>query len=390
MECDSIIGPSVRMVMMLKRILFVSLCFMVVSIDLPQPFSGRALADVPTVVDPIFGGDLHTLPLDMTPFQSIRRDPRAASYILLGNDGRLRIINLRNAGTVADFQPLGTSFLEPFSIELFSMGDGMTPDTLLIGPNQPSQRGLSGFRLTSPQPTLLGETPDDWIRAGGLRIASGNLFGDHTPEIIFSSGPNGPGSVMASSLGANQQFGFGPFGDFRGGVFVAAGDLDGDGFSEILSSTETLGGLVSIASVRDNGVRGRGVLAPFGPGFNGGIRVAAGDLTGDGRAELITATASGAPIVRVYTQFQGSTRLIGNLTNFADPNPFTTADTGVTPFTFVIDGNPTLGALYHDRLWFFQAMDSRGLLTIDPSNAVGSLAQSPFDSVDTWTPLLPR
>src|SRR5262249_47237689 len=46
-------------------------------------------------------------------------------------------------------------------------------------------------------------------------------------------------------------------------------------------------------------------LPAYAPSFTGGVRVAVGDVTGDGRPDVITGTASGAPHVKVFDGLTG-------------------------------------------------------------------------------------
>jgi hypothetical protein len=96
----------------------------------------------------------------------------------------------------------------------------------------------------------------------------------------------------------------------RSGVFVAAADLDGDGFAEVIYSTGTTGGprvrVVSGAVLTAHPGRDAyhlPALADFfalDPADRTGLRIAARDLAGDGRAELVATNGDKAnPLVRV-------------------------------------------------------------------------------------------
>ncbi|MBI4426466.1 MAG: L,D-transpeptidase family protein [Candidatus Kerfeldbacteria bacterium] len=86
---------------------------------------------------------------------------------------------------------------------------------------------------------------------------------------------------------------------FRGGVTVALSDIDGDGADEIITGAGPGGGPEVRIYARDGRLVRR--FFAYDRGFRGGIRVAAYDLTGDGRAEIVTAPGSGGgPEVRVF------------------------------------------------------------------------------------------
>lgn len=79
---------------------------------------------------------------------------------------------------------------------------------------------------------------------------------------------------------------------FLGGIFVAAADLNGDGKAEIVTGLGA--GSTPLVSVYNGttGQRLRGFVADS-PSITSGVRVATGDLDGDGRAEIIVGAASG-------------------------------------------------------------------------------------------------
>jgi hypothetical protein len=89
---------------------------------------------------------------------------------------------------------------------------------------------------------------------------------------------------------------------FAGGVSVAAGDVTGDGVAEIVTGAGPGGGPHVRVFSLSGGPREIAGFMAYDPAFLGGVFVASGDLNGDGLAEIITGPGpGGAGQVRVFS-----------------------------------------------------------------------------------------
>ncbi len=151
---------------------------------------------------------------------------------------------------------------------------------------------------------------------GSIRVATGDFNNDGVPDIVTAPGAGvgttgtimgirvfdgQTGNALAGALGT----GIRPFGNtYTGGIHVAVGDLNGDGRVDIVAGAESSTVTTKVRSY--NGINGS-VFSGWSGGFNpytgtahGGVRVATGDVNGDGRDEIITSPGAGTPTVKVY------------------------------------------------------------------------------------------
>ncbi|HZH98260.1 MAG TPA: VCBS repeat-containing protein [Fimbriimonadaceae bacterium] len=174
-------------------------------------------------------------------------------------------------------------------------GDGH--DDILVS----QASGPGGINVFSGKDGAILHTLLPFGPVNGVRVAAGDVNGDGFADMICSRTPGSPPQVRVLS-GVNQAMlsDFLPFDTgFNGGVYVSAGDVDGDGTAEVIAAT----GPGTQANVRVFKLPNLQMIANFNPfgGYAGGARVGAGDLNGDGKSEVIVGTAPGDSNLKIFS-----------------------------------------------------------------------------------------
>src|SRR5262249_51870134 len=135
---------------------------------------------------------------------------------------------------------------------------------------------------------------------GGLWVAAGDVNRDGRADIITAADRGGGPQVTITS-GADltgrtvlSNF-FATLNTFTGGIRVACADVNGDGFADVIAGAGP-GGSPQITIFDGQSMQRVTAYFAFGPqsaGFSGGVFVAAGDVTGDGLADIIVGAAPG-------------------------------------------------------------------------------------------------
>lgn len=141
---------------------------------------------------------------------------------------------------------------------------------------------------------------------GSVRSTTADINGDRTPDLIFAAGAGAGSQIRAIDGKTGTEIGgtFSAFeANYTGGLFLATADLDGDGTDDVIVSPDRGGGgRVTAFSYATGSPR---VIANFfgieDTNFRGGARVAAADVDGDGRPEIIVGAGyGGGPRVAIF------------------------------------------------------------------------------------------
>jgi hypothetical protein len=163
-------------------------------------------------------------------------------------------------------------------------------------PNVKIFDGATGVETSNFLPYGSGDT-------AGVRVAAGDVNGDGVVDVVTGLGAGLTPHVKAFS-GVDQselKSFFAQAANFTGGVYVAGGHVNGDALDDIVTGSGTSsGGLVKTFSGVDDSLL-QSFFATAEPNVE--VRVAAGDVNGDGVADIVTGlgpSANGGPLVKVF------------------------------------------------------------------------------------------
>ncbi|MFH0952422.1 MAG: carboxypeptidase regulatory-like domain-containing protein [Patescibacteria group bacterium] len=181
---------------------------------------------------------------------------------------------------------------------------------------KPKSNGGSNIRVYEYNSTTEKFELMDWFMAyhesfrGEVNIVVSDVTGDGQNDIIVSPKEEGGPNVRIYTYNtATEKIElidwFMAYQDiFRGGVNIAAADIDGDGIKDIVTAPAADGG-PNVRVYKYNSTTGHYNLLDhvmaYQTYYRGGIKLKLADVNSDGKYEIITNPTSGGPNIRVYT-----------------------------------------------------------------------------------------
>ncbi len=256
--------------------------------------------------------------------------PATNSIVLGASAGQSPIVTVANTDgtTTTSFLAYGASFMGGVNVAVGDV-DGDGDEDVVTGPGN---GGGPHVRAFTEDGALLGQFfPYATTSRGGSNVAVGDVDGDGTDEIITAVGEGVSQDIVAWTLGGVEKL------RFTASAFaastslrVAAGDVTGDGKDEIIVSSGA-GAAPKVAIYSSTGVYLL-EFAPYATSFMGGVFVTTGDVDGNGTDEIITGTGDGGgPHVRIFTKIGA---VVGSFFAFAE-----TARHGVRVASVDVDGD---------------------------------------------------
>ena len=228
----------------------------------------------------------------------------------VGGAPRVVVIDGNTKATIADFFAYESTFVGGVNVAMGDVnGDGFAD--ILVGSGVgggPRVRVLSGDAITSTTQVGIADffAYENTFR-GGVNVGAGNLTGGKFADVIagagFGGGPRvrvfaGSGISAPTQTSISDYFAYDP--NFRNGVNVSSGDVNGDGVIDVVTGAG-IGGGPDVRSFSGTTPIQLAAFFAFDSNTTGGVRVATTAFGADGIDKIVTAAGPGsAPQVRLF------------------------------------------------------------------------------------------
>jgi hypothetical protein len=234
--------------------------------------------------------------------------PKTAVIAVAAGEGggpRVRVFHDLRTGSAFDFFAYDSNFRGGVRVAVADLNGDGTPDVITApGPGMTALIRVFDGRDMSLMLEFIGMDPNKW--KGGVNIAAADM--GRSRQALVAVGPDTGGGPIVNvfDLAQGKQVAEFPCFDdrMRGGLRLAYGDIDADGNPELLV-TQGPCDHPPVVRAFNSDRKMLGELAVFDRNWRGGVWLAAADVTGNGRAELIVGTDAGGPaVVRMFDVVQ--------------------------------------------------------------------------------------
>jgi FG-GAP-like repeat len=230
--------------------------------------------------------------------------PQSRTRLVTAVGGRLRIFDAGSHALRRVLAPFGAGYTGPLAVALGAVNrDDVTDVAVAEGPGSPAAVKVLDGKTGR---TIASYFPFPRSSRGGATVALADVTGDGRADLIVGSGPGARSEVRVYDAATRKLVAtVSPFPpSFHGGVSVAAGDVDGDRKADLIVGSGP--GTPAKVQVFDAVTRGlRDSFFPFASSFRGGVTVAAASARG--RTNLIVGTGPGTiAVVRTFAYGQRS------------------------------------------------------------------------------------